>query len=139
MRYLLKNHRKLIEKLLVSTLKEECEWCDFSLCPRHLCVFYNTSINFKNLFTFYPPMYKHWIYYFMHNPYKNWSFPDETPGKWHIHHLDNDHYNDEKENLVMLLNADHTKLHTKKYFSGDERPSDLNRIMKNPNYCVFYL
>lgn len=138
MRYLLKKPRKLVETTLVAKLKDDCMYCNFSWCNRFHCPFYNKS--FSKLFTFIPCMYKHWIYYFMHNPSRNWSFPDSIPKKWHVHHLDGYHYNDEKENLVMLKAGDHLRLHTLKNPCDKLAPKPkLTGITGLDNYHVFYL
>ena len=64
------------------------------------------------------------IYYFLHYPELNWNLPNlpdvDYNGRnknsykhWHwvIHHEDKNHYNDNKWNLILLLNTEHNHIH----------------------------
>lgn len=141
MRYLLRKPRKEVEVAIVLNLRMYCERCDLTRCASSSCFLRNGKL--AGMFKFLPSRRKHWIFYFMHNPSRNWSFPSKTKGLWHIHHLDGDHYNDSKENLVMLRNGDHLRLHTKKYFQESDRPIHIGKreigITQNEDYLVFQL
>jgi hypothetical protein len=110
MRYLLRKPRKLVENTVVRNLIDDCIICDFFKCESYECCFRNGSFN--SLFNF-PVYFKHWIYYFMHTPSRNWSFPDPIPRRWHIHHINGDHLDDSPKNSVLLRNTVHSSLHNR--------------------------
>ena len=56
--------------------------------------------------------------------------------KFSIHHIDEDHHNDRQENLVLMINSEHTHIHTNKTMSKLEKQNFIQRI-RNRNFDLF--
>lgn len=87
----------------------ECYTCDMQSCGKQDCIFRNGTISY--LFKMNPRSFKHWILFFYQNPKYNWCFPTNEPRKWCIHHIDRDHYNDTRNNTIMMDYIRHRVLH----------------------------
>jgi hypothetical protein len=111
-------------------IKDECKTCKINTNNR--CVDCNFILNGnRNIYVGkeirklgVPLIEKHKFYYFLYNPELNWKFPllpdfdyNEKYIKnmkqlfWVVHHEDGNHYNDNKWNLILMLNNEHQQLH----------------------------
>lgn len=114
--------RKMID---LSFLKDECETCGGSRkCDD--CQFRKRGVgrysryNLEALGT--RGLKKHHIYFFLHHPELNWELPplpgcydDGTPLReseiWEVHHKNEDHFDDRKENTTLILKSEHARIH----------------------------
>lgn len=67
------------------------------------------------------------LYYFLYYPDLKWKFPklpnndklgnskESKKFRWIIHHEDENHFNDHKKNLKLILNTEHKSIHNLKY------------------------
>lgn len=114
-------------------LKEDCVTCNRSekringsMCKD--CPFYSGKLNslFKS-FGIERRLEKHHVYFFIYHPELNWELPkipekdllgnkkEDKKLRWDFHHINRNHFDDRKENILLCLNSEHTYYHDKIY------------------------
>ncbi len=122
-------------KGIKKSLKSNCIDCNYSLASKYgkcidcpfVCSDRQQSGKYLNKFGIPYGMGKHHIYYFLYYPELNWNFPtipnsdynenlkhNYKHWHWTIHHENGNYYNDNKWNLVLLINTEHNQIHMTK-------------------------
>lgn len=123
-------------------VKEKCRCKD---CPFSYSGDIGTGRKFKK-FGIQCGTVKHFLYYFIYHPELNGKLPKlpevDSLGRnrktkkrwcWLIHHKDENHNNDSKENLLLILNTEHMSIHIKKNNPAKNQKikEKLSKITKN--------
>jgi len=125
---------KFLKKDCVScNLKNKTDICDDCIfwCCRDDAYLKKEYINIK--------ISKTYLFYFLYHPELNFTLPslpledylgnkmnESSMWRWELHHEDGNHWNDEKWNLLLVLNSEHIHLHS----FGIPKPQSMRDKLK---------